>query len=193
MIKSAVIFNRYSLKTSEKRHGWTLIEMSVVISLLSVIGVMTTRTISLLIQLGDTCVQEVTEGEIRFQLEQTVRRDVHQAIEIDNITTDPDHPVWLFAFPNEKFTVTYRISKDGLRREQRVNDTLQFSEFFVIQNHKLQISRDHDLVRMLFTVRNPDSGRAIMGPVEWDVVVRLAAGPKSMASSMYSGSVQEAL
>lgn len=192
MRNSTTLVTRHSSSRSRNRHGWTLIELSVVISLLGVIGVMTTRAISLLMQLGETCIQEATEAEIRFRLEQTVRRDIHQTTEINDLTTDPESPVWLLTLSSENTTVTYRISNEGLRREQRVNNQLQFTEFFVIRNHSLQFSREGELVRLTFKRRAPDTSGAVVGPVEWEILVRLAEEPDRVAFVMPMNRVGEA-
>ena len=112
----------------KRRHGYTLIEMMVVLAVGSVLSGVAVALIVALLRSESGARDHIHQSAVQSRLADQFRRDVHAA---DAIDADDSGLVWTFTLGRGR-TVTYRIEANRLERSETAEKDTQRQETYAL-------------------------------------------------------------
>jgi prepilin-type N-terminal cleavage/methylation domain-containing protein len=166
---------------NRSRRGYSLIEMLVVITVMSMMVVMGTLTMALLMRSERTGGDALVAAQAGHRLARQFRKDVHAADDATLDTSNPGHPV-LNLIANGRAKVSWSRVEEGLRR--RVDASPAQIETYRVPAHDVSIvleplqadSRTRRLIRITTT---PETHSRPHPPDVWPIRVTAVLGAES--------------
>lgn len=141
--------HRHVTPRQASRRGFTLVELLTVISVLSVAMVAGTRLMILLMNLNTAAAVELAHCDSIVRMENSLRRDIHQAGDVKLPEADQLPPV-LVILNTAGTEIQYSFDDQGIVREALEAGILR-REVFRIPECRYEFHRTGDLFRCVFT------------------------------------------